>query len=90
MLAGCGIGVLASALGGAPVALARRGSPGARMPAALASMALRSPGGPALSGLAVALSGWFERGPLLIWMAIRYVAQLVVDTRYALRGLIKR
>jgi hypothetical protein len=37
-------------------------------------------------GFAAVLSGWFERRPLLIWIGIGYLAQLVVDTRYATRG----
>ena len=36
--------------------------------------------------LAAALSGLFERDPLLIWVAITYLALLVVDTWYAVRG----
>jgi hypothetical protein len=37
--------------------------------------------------LAGALSGRFERGPFLLWVAISYMALLTVDTRYALGSL---
>ncbi len=37
-------------------------------------------------GLVAGLSGWFETRPLLIWIALGYVAQLALDTRYATRG----
>jgi uncharacterized membrane protein len=85
MVAGCGLGVLASAVGAVPIVLARRGTPAERMTATLASMGLRLLVLFALT-TSVALSGWFERRPLLIWTAIGYIAQLVVDTRYATRG----
>jgi hypothetical protein len=38
-------------------------------------------------GLSLGLSGWFAPRPLLIWIALGYVAQLALDTRYATRGL---
>ena len=38
-------------------------------------------------GLAAALSGWFQVGPLLIWLAISYMVLLVGDTRFAARAL---
>lgn len=85
MAAGCVLGVLASAVGAVPIARARAGSPGDRLTAGLASMGLRLLVLFAL-GFAAVLSGWFERRPLLIWTAIGYFAQLVVDTRYATRG----
>jgi len=81
LVAGCAIGVLASALGAAPVALRLGGAQ-----AALASMALRFAVALGL-GLAAALSGLFARGPLLVWVAISYMALLVADTRYALSAL---
>lgn len=92
MLAGCGVSVLASALGGVPIALSRgAGLAGstpaavaaARMAALLKAMAVRFVAVAVLATAAV-LSGLFPRSPLLIWVAISYSAQLVVDTRYAL------
>ncbi len=84
MLAGCGVGVVASALGGVPVLLFSEvgGATGA-----LAAMAVRFAAALGL-GLAAALSGSFERGPLLLWMAISYMVLLTVDTRYALGGFL--
>lgn len=86
MLAGCGVSVVASALGGASIALTRGTSPAApaeRLAALLKAMAVRF-AAVAVLGVAVTLSGLFDRAPLLIWIAVSYAAQLVVDTRYAL------
>lgn len=83
MLAGCGVSVVASALGGVPIALARGRAPAARLQALLMAMGLRF-GVVAVLALATVLSGLFDRAPLLIWVAVSYAAQLVVDTRYAL------
>jgi hypothetical protein len=84
MLAGCAVGILASALGGVPIALVR-GGPAERMQALLLSMAIRL-GAVVILAVAAVLSGWFLRAPLLLWVAISYVVQLVVDTRYALQA----
>lgn len=86
MIAGCAVGFLASLAGGVPVALGRgKLAPGAAYVMTMASMAVRFVAVLVL-GLAVALSGLFERGPLLIWIAIAYLALLVVDTWYAVKG----
>ena len=90
MLAGCGIGVIASLAGGIPVAsgaaLGIGGSgPAARLQATLLALAVRLGVVMAL-GLAAVLSGWFERAPLLIWIAISHLALLVVDTRFMLKS----
>lgn len=86
MIAGCAVGFLASLAGGVPVALGRRSpQPMVRSQAATAAMAVRF--GVVLAlGLAAALSGLFERGPLLVWIAVSYLALLVVDTWYAVKG----
>ena len=86
MVAGCVIGILASAVGALPVALARRSGRQALLQGMLAAMALRFATVLVL-GLSAGLSGWFETRPLLIWIALGYVAQLALDTRYATRGL---
>jgi hypothetical protein len=90
MIAGCAIGVLASAVGALPVALARRS--GSRvaplqgpLQGMLVSMALRFATVLVL-GLAAGFSGWFEIRPLLLWIALGYVAQLALDTRYVTHG----
>ena len=85
MLAGCGISLVASAIGALPVALAA-GRPLDTLPHTLmAAMALRFVV-VAVVTVAVALSGPLPPKPLLIWVAISYGAQLVVDTRFALRA----
>jgi hypothetical protein len=87
LLAGCAIGLIASAVGGVPVALAAGAGRRADLaPAVLAAMGLRFAVALAL-GLAAALSGWFERGPLLVWLALSYLALLGADTKYALAAL---
>lgn len=90
MVAGCAIGILASAVGALPVALARRSGRQDALQGALqgmlAAMALRFATVLVL-GLSAGLSGWFETRPLLIWIALGYVAQLALDARYAIRGL---
>lgn len=86
MIAGCVIGVLASAVGAVPVALGRR--PGSRttpVQGMLASMAARLAAILVL-GLAVGLAGWFETRPLLLWIGLGYVAQLALDVWYVVRG----
>lgn len=85
MLAGCAVSLLASALGGVPIALARRAgsTPQARMQSLLMAMGVRFAAVVVLAVAAV-LSGLFLRVPLLLWVAIGYAVQLVVETRYAL------
>ena len=85
MLAGCAVSLAASAVGGVPIAFARRpgSAPAARTQALLMAMGLRF-GLVAILGLAAVLSGLFDRAPLLLWVAVSYAAQLMVDTRYAL------
>lgn len=84
MLAGCGISLVASVVGSVPIVLASRG-PGQRMPpAVMLSTALRFLVVLILA-LSAALSGWFERAPLLVWVGISYVLLLVADTIYAVR-----
>lgn len=87
MVAGCVIGVVASAVGALPVLNARRaGRAGLLLQGMLAALALRFVTALIL-GLAVGLAGWFEARPLVIWIALGYVAQLALETRYATRGV---
>ena len=87
MLAGCALGIVASAVGALPVFNARRaGRPGLPPQAMLAALALRFATALVL-GLSIGLAGWFPARPLLIWIAFGYVAQLPLDTRYATRGV---
>jgi hypothetical protein len=86
LVAGCVVGVLASLVGGLPVLFARRDpTPAERLNRMLFGLALRF-GVAAGLGLAAALSGWFARDPLLLWVGISYLALLPVDTRFALKG----
>lgn len=84
LMAGCVISFLASAVGALPLFFRREG----RVPlvTAFASMGLRLLVVVAL-GTAAALSGQFPTRPLLLWLAIAYVALLAVDTTYAVRTL---
>ncbi len=84
MIAGCSISALGSLVGVIPI-LRAAGRPARVMPnAVLLATALRL-AVVALLAVAVVLSGWFERGPLLLWVAISYVVFLFVDTAYAVR-----
>ena len=86
MIAGCLIGVLASAVGAVPVALGRRpGSRTAPLQGMLVSMAARLAAVLVL-GLAIGLSGWFEARPLLLWIGLGYIAQLALDVWFVVRG----
>lgn len=79
MLAGCAVGLLAHWCG--LVALIATGfdDPSRTATATLTAMAVRF--GAVLGlGLAAALSGLFEIGPLLIWVVISHLAALFVDT----------
>ncbi len=84
MLAGCAVAVAASAVGGVPIALAGP-EPASRPQAAMLAMVARLMTALAL-GLAVAATGRFASRPLALWTAISYAAQLVVDSRYAMRA----
>jgi hypothetical protein len=84
MLAGCAISLIGSFVGSIPIVLALHG-PARRMPqAVLTSTALRFLV-VLLLALSAALSGWFDRAPLLVWVAISYVLLLAVDTVFAVR-----
>jgi hypothetical protein len=84
MLAGCAISFVASIVGSIPIVAASRG-PKRQMPTAvMLSTALRFLVVLVLA-LSAALSGWFERAPLLIWVAISYILLLAADTVFAVR-----
>jgi hypothetical protein len=82
LVAGCGIGLVAAAAGALPIARARGAAPAAQYRALAAAIGLRFGLTVALA-LAAALSGRLERPALLVWVAIGYMALLVVDTRFA-------
>ena len=83
LVAGCAVAVAASAVGGVPIALSAA-EPASRPQAALLAMVARLLTALAL-GLAAAATGRFATRPLALWTAISYLAQLVVDRRYAMR-----
>ncbi len=79
MVAGCVISMLSSIVGALPLRNSSRG-PVSRVPqAVLLSTALRFLVVLILA-LSVALSGWFVRAPLLVWVAISYMVFLTTDT----------
>ncbi len=84
LLAGVGISVLASLAGGLPIALARR--PRGGPTSILAAMALRLAVALA-GGLLAVRAGGFAPAPLLVWLAISYLALLAADARYAAAAL---
>ena len=85
LFAGCVIGVLASALGGVPIALSQGKPPAERLSSVLFAMLVRLAAAVALGSIA-ALSGRFPQNPLLLWIVISYVVLLIVDTLYAVGG----
>ncbi len=92
MAVGCVISLVASAMGAVPVVLARRHvgtdsqAAGRRVTAVMMSMAVRFLV-VLILGVAAALSGLLVTAPLLIWLAISYLALLAADTTFALRVL---
>lgn len=81
------ISVVSSLAGGLVVAAAASApEPSRRATAALAGMFLRLVLAALLAGAAI-LSGRFQSGPLLIWLAVSYVVLLAADTRYTLSAL---
>ena len=87
LVAGSAVAVIASAIGGAPIAWSEWRGPGPlqRSQAVLLATALRLLTAVAL-GLAALASGRFATRPLAAWIAIGYLAQLAVDSRYAMRA----
>lgn len=84
MIAGCCISFIASGIGVVPVLLAQREPTSNITQAILISTGLRFVVVLMLT-LSIALSGWFETAPLLIWVAISYMALLTIDTLFLVR-----
>lgn len=85
MMAGCLIGLVSSLAGAGPiVALGAKGTDSARLVGVLLSTVLRLFTA-ALLGAAAVWTGRFATPPLLIWIALSYMANLVVEVRYAIR-----
>lgn len=88
MLAGVGIALVAALAGLAPPALAMHRAAQERISAMFQGIVARFAVAVMLT-LAAALSDWVARRPLLIWMAIGYIALMIVDN-VALVRLAKR
>ena len=73
---------VASIVGTIPVVLARDKGPLAALPSQFGAMAARLVA-ILILGLAIALSGWIETKPFLIWLVIGHIALLVTDTMLA-------
>ena len=82
MLAGCGVSVLGSIFGTIPIAQVRGGRRRDMSTTVMVSSAIRLAIVVVLA-VAAAWSGFFQRVPLLIWVAISYLILLVVDTTFA-------
>lgn len=88
MLAGCGISWASSCFGAIPLATAASGPTKRAAEAILLSTAVRFVAA-LLLVVPAALSGWFNRNALVLWVAISYMIMLLVDTTFAVR-LMKR
>ena len=86
MLVGCGVSWIAGCVGAIPLARAMsRRSPQPAF-AVLASTALRFVT-VLLLIVPLALSGWFEPTPLVLWVAVSYVVLLMLDTAFTVRAV---
>jgi hypothetical protein len=83
MVAGCAISLLSAALAGWLLIAFHADTPQVRMQRGLLAMMVRLVVVLVL-GIAAALSGEFERSPLLFWMATAYVALLPIEVRLAI------
>jgi hypothetical protein len=83
MVAGSVISLLAAALAGGLLIAVGAGTAEARMQRGFLAMVVRLTVVVAL-GAAAVLSGEFARAPLLLWMALAYVALLPLEVRLAI------
>jgi len=83
MVAGSGTSLLAAALAGGLLVAVGAASAEARMQRGFLAMVVRLTVVVAL-GAAAVLSGEFARAPLLLWMALAYVALLPLEVRLAI------
>lgn len=86
MLAGCGVAMIATLVGGLVLGQAAGKVATERATWAMAAMVVRFLAALFVGGL-IAFAGWFESGPFLLWLAIGYVALLAVETTFAIRVL---
>lgn len=85
LIAGCAIGVIASAVGALPILLARKSGATPSPVQGLLSMAIRLAVLVVL-GVSAGLSGVFAIRLLIVWIGLGYAVQLGLDVRYAVRG----
>lgn len=85
MLAGCAIGLISAAAAGVLLVAMTAGTPEARMTRSFLAMTARLGVAVAFAAAAV-LSGLFSTQPLLLWVAIAYVALLPLEVRLAIYG----
>ncbi len=87
LVAGCAVTLAASAIGAIPLSRALvQVDPHTRLLGLLVAMGLRF--GFVLAALILLVSGgWFRRNPLLLGIALSYLAILAVETRFAVAGL---
>lgn len=86
MVAGCLIGLVASLAGAGPIfVLGAKGGGSARLIGILLGTVLRLFIA-AILGVAAVWSERFETRPLLIWIGLSYVVNLVVEARFAMKS----
>jgi hypothetical protein len=83
MLAGCAIGFISAAFAGLLIVTVAGDSPEAKLKRSFLAMTARLAGVVVL-GAAAVLSGMFALSPLLLWIAIAYMALLPLEVRLAL------
>src|SRR6185503_11731431 len=83
MLAGCAIGLISAAFAGLLLVMVPGDSPEAKLKRSFMGMMARLAAVVVL-GAAAVLSGMFSLSPLLLWMAIAYMALLPLEVRLAL------
>jgi hypothetical protein len=85
MFAGCAIGLMSAALAGLLLVAVAGDTPDARMKRSFLAMVARLAVAVAL-GAAAALSGVLATQPLLLWIAVAYMALLPLEVRLAIYG----
>lgn len=86
MVAGCLISLVGAVAGTLPVTLARGRAAADTVSSVMLSMAMRL-GVVVVLGVAAAWSGWFEVGPLVVWLLLSHTALLVADVRFTKQTL---
>ena len=85
VVAGCAIGLMSAALAGLLLIAVAADTPDARMMRSFLAMVARLAVVVAL-GAAAAMSGMLATQPLLLWIAVAYMALLPLEVRLAIYG----